>query len=136
MKVSVLKRLEALENVVRKSESPDLILVSYDDNVDKFVFDEDYFKRDSHGRVAMGGYRKTHLKKHYSDYVFAENVHANVIFMCFCNDFQIDIRFDTDDLRRSCGMSRDTAFYIESVSRSNEEELEIGVCAYKNERNG
>ena len=134
MNVKVIKRLEALENAVNKTEIPELIMVTFNDNVDEFVFREDYFKRDSNGRVTIGGYSKTNLKKHYRDYVFAGNVHATVIFLAIFNDDEhISISFKTDDLRRMCALSADTAFYINNIKNSdvNRTEAEVSICVYK-----
>ena len=120
MKAEILKRIATAENMVKRSETPDLILVTYDENIDKYVFDEDYPKKDSKGRVVLGNVRKTQLKDHYSDYVFQGNVNANVIFIVMSGAEQFCISFKTPDLRKECGMMPDHAFSINKVEHSAE----------------
>ena len=120
MKAEILKRIATAENMVKRSETPDLILVEYDENIEKYVFYEDYPKRDSKGRVVLGNVRKTQLKDHYSDYIFQGNVNANVIFMVMSGTERFSIVFRTDELRKSCGMMPDHAFSISKVEHSAE----------------
>lgn len=120
MRAEILNRIAAVENMVKRSETPDLIIVEYDENIEKYVFYEDYPKRDCKGRVTLGNVRKTQLKDHYSDYIFQGNVNASVIFMVTSGAERFSISFKTPDLRKSCGMMPDNAFSISKVENSTE----------------
>lgn len=133
MKAEILRRIAMIESTVKQAESPDLILVTYDENIDKYVFDEDYSKKDVKGRVMLGGHRKTQLKDHYSDYVFRGNVNAVVIFMVMSGAEQFSVSFTTESLRKSCGIPSDMAFSIDSVEKSttNKTENILKICTYE-----
>ena len=133
MKAEILRRITTLENTVRRTETPDLIIVTYDENIEKYVFDEDYNKKDEKGRVMLGGHRKTQLKDHYRDYVFHGNVNAVVIFMVMGGKEMFSVSFTTESLRKSCGIAPDTAFYVDSVEHSttNKTETILKICTYE-----
>lgn len=133
MKAEILRRIAMIENIMKQTETPDLIMVEYDENIEKYVFYEDYSKKDEKGRVVLGHNRKTKLKDHYSDYVFYGNVNAVVIFIAINAAERINISFTTENLRKSCGIAPDTAFYIDSVEQSTASDREtiIKVCTYE-----
>jgi len=129
MKISILKRLEALESRCIKRDSPDLILVYYDRDINKYVFKEDHHNRNAKGEVIKGGHSDTETADNYSDYVFGENVHAHVLIDFLNAPMGGNLyMFDTDSVRKkaACG-----AFSLGGVKHIEPLETEIQIIAYE-----
>ena len=131
MKVSVLKRIQALESKCIKSESPDLILVHYDSDIKKYVFREDYHNRNAKGDIAKGGHSDTVTVESYSDYVFGESVHAHVVVNFLNAPMGGNLyMFDTDSVRKKTACA---AFSLGGVKHIEPLETEIQIIAYEKE---
>ena len=106
-----MKRLEEVENKLIKRVAPDLIMISFDDASGQYLLQETYSKRDAKGNITKGGNVKRFLLSNYSKYIFTEETHAQVIIDFTGAPEGGNLHaFNTDELRKEAGLSKNTAF--------------------------
>lgn len=128
MKISILKRIEALESQVVKVESPDLIMIHYNEFKNKWMIDE-YF---SNGKQARA---EEILLDRLQEYCFKAAYHSRVILDTFSSPdesiMQNLFAFDIDELRAELKPTDTGAFFIEAIKHDNSSKIPQSVFEIK-----
>ena len=116
MKADIITRLKALENRLKKPESPDFVMMFYDGN--GFTVHEMYNNRDAKGRITTGGTGLGYKLTHYRDYIFPECYRARVVLDTIgYPDTESGgvFSFSCDEIREAAGLPKDAPFSIACV---------------------
>ena len=132
MKISIIRRIEALEQRTKKNaEPPSLIMIHYDESVNAWKVVEHYASVFQKG---IDGYKsKTHTVDKLQDFCFAEDFDGRVILNTFGNPDQMICEnlfvFDIDDLRKELTCKDRGAVYIQSILPSDEKGTTVEIVA-------
>ncbi|ETP71096.1 hypothetical protein UYO_2954 [Lachnospiraceae bacterium JC7] len=129
MNAKLIARLEALENMIRKPEVPDMIQISYIG--DGFKVTESYFQRGKNGNIVNGGKYVNGILDNYKEYIFTEDCHARVLLDTIgypdINSGNV-YTFSCDEIRKLAGLPKNAAFSIACISQHQESLItEFGV---------
>ena len=132
MKISIIRRIEALEQRAKKNaEPPSLIMIHYDESANAWKVVEHYASVFAKG---IDGYKsKTYTVDKLQDFCFAEDFNGRVILNTFGNPDQMIYEnlfvFDIDDLRKELTCKDSGAVYIQSLLPSDEKDTTVEIIA-------
>ena len=135
MKVSILKRIEAIENRVQSPPGAiGLIMISYESIPGEWQICETY-------EIGQGKNKKFKQKRttaqRLQDYIFPAEGNANVILETFeCPDpniFQNLYAFCLNDLRRELAAGDSGAVSIDSITWTEGHNVQVKIVAYSSD---
>lgn len=132
MNFQIIKRLAALENVIKNPEAPNMIQIYYDCDKKQYTVCEDYTKENGKGK-AIGNHRKIIFLDYYKDYLFTGEFHGTVIIDLFeCPDeYAANLyTFKADTLRKEAGIDAGSLFSIEIGKKTGYLTHELFITQY------
>lgn len=133
MRIEILKRIEAAERRISKTEVPDLVMICYDWERGKWNIRETFMKKDGRGNTVEGRTTKNLYLNHYKDYVVQPDFSGTILLdlMDCPPEFEGNLySFTGEQIRKVAEPGSGVSFEYAGEAENREAMFNVTVISY------